>query len=237
MNGKAQNYGNQVALNGGIEGAIGKLIRVTEGGLSEGPWVLSVSSDIIPAPENELDTPFLGPIVRGTFGSGGVAHKFEIDAKPDSVIGLPGSSVDCDALWDQLLMFDDLSDFTKYTTTRTGLLPIQALVNGTVKHGIPSVANATRTIAVRTNGITEYILTIPAFANEFMWYPGVNGTYSHLDAITLQSGVFDITRYTTAEVKAIRDGGGFIPIPGSATRVRVEINDRGVFFNHFGLNL
>jgi hypothetical protein len=242
-----QNFGNQATIFGSNPGDSRKLLRVpgshgTPESAAQWPWLVALSAKLT----DDANTAQLGPVLVGNFGVGGASHNFECDAKPDSVIALPGVSLDLNVQWDFRYVLN-------LTTNRLDKvqsvvdLPTQAIVKATAKHGYPSSPNATRSINVSaSNGgaPVNYKLQTPAFSNSYMLYIASDDeatAYSNITRIRFNNLSFQVTSITGTELLAIRNAGQTFPIPGLVDNITVFVatnpGDAGQVVHSFGLNL
>lgn len=236
MTTKDQNFGNQVKLLGSNIGDTRKLIRVSEiakEDITHRPWLIAVSCTV----ESTNLAAFGTPVAKGTFGSGGVTHTITFDVKPDTLIALPGTSVDLDVYWDDIFLQDSsVPPRAKATRPVASGMPTSAVITASAKQGSVSTPNATRTMffSIGTPA-TGVIFEIPKFSSSMMVYPIVEADYATTSIVFFAdpNGAFPIASYTGAVLQAVKNAGGFIPIPGSASHMQMivvgEANPRAMF--------
>lgn len=250
---RSQNVGNIVSLDGSNPNSSGKLVRVDDDSGDQVPWLFSVSSTIIPTESSDARENIIIPVAKGFFGPGGATQNFECDAKPDSILSLPGTTADVKAVWDRILEYTAfvgpaVYDVVNQVTTVDGhnALPRSAQVTGGVKHGSPATPSATRTRVFTQVGNAPHnsLFIIPPFSNSLMLYLQTDANYAGLTFLTFfttTSGTGQIISYTGAQVLAFKNAGVAIPIPGTATSVGLLsalplLANRACFLS-FNLNL
>lgn len=240
---RSQNVGNKVVLSGSRPDGTGTLFRVDDDSSSQVPWLASIKSVL--GPGQSFTT--LGPIIKGQFGVGGITHDFEADAKPDSILTLPGTTAYVNTVWDQAFIFTD-NGANPDTVQRVrefgghSLLPESAIVQGGVKHGSPVTPNATRTFVFRTQGGANHAMLFdcPAFSNTVTLYAANDAAYANFTLEFLAAnGIAGsiITHFTGAQLLAFKNAGQPIPIPGGAIQVLLSSNANVAGNLMFGLNL
>lgn len=237
---KRQNYGNQGTLVASNPGGTVKLIRVSqldEVDINHWPWLVTCSSRV----NNVTNVGAFGtPVAKASFGSGGISHNVTFDCRPDTLIALPGTSVDVDIVWDDVFT-QGTGNVAIPTRPTSSQLPDSAIIKASCKQGIPSLPNASRTMFFAINAALPVKFEIPAFSQEFMLYLAVEADYADPGCLVTFNadpvGAFPITTVTGAALKAIKDAGQFYQIPGTATNAVMttpgESNPRAMF----GLNL
>lgn len=233
-----QNFGNQVTLLGALPNQTWKLIRVRDEQVMAQPWLITCSGSVV-YPVSAA----VGPVARGIFGSGGVTHYVEFDVKPDSLIALPGTSVDLDVGWDAALVAtsNGAAPATIVKSTNFApfgdVLPTSAKIVASAKHGLPSVPNSTRSFFLYVNAAVSTVinLDVPPFANELNIYAGAAANYAaNIANLRLVSSNVSSAEYSGAELAAFFTSGTPIPLYGGVDKI--QLNTLGPGANSFRLS-
>lgn len=235
------NLGSRAVLDGLQNDSSAKLIKAVDYSESYFPWLITVTAE----QTSGATTALLGPIVSGEFGVGSVVQTVEFDAKPDTVIALPGVSVDLTARWDYLLQYSNAGappvDIVSKIRSTGGfsLLPLTAVVKATAKHGIPSYPNATRTISAQAVGAGNHTcdMTVPPFVTSFDVSVPNDVDYGNITSLYLIGTNFVRVTYTGAQLLALKNAGSPVPIPGGIDRMQWVLSAPINWFTSFRLNL
>lgn len=244
---RSQNVGQKADLDGANPNSEGLLVRVDDDDANQVPWLLTIRSTVVPPPVAITNIPFLGPIIKGFWGTGGVTYNFECDAGPDSILTLPGTTAQVKAMWNQVVLANPAGGVNPDTFTlvrsdgANNFLPASAIVYGGVKHGSPVTPNATRTVPVSLQAGAAHllILDLPAFSNGLHFLCQTDAAYASFTRIEFYTSGFSQTliTYSAAQLLAFKNAGVAVPIPGSATRIGIIAPGAALAFLVYDLNL
>lgn len=224
------NYGKAAILLGANPSGSEKLLKIDRD--TKDPLVVAVSTIYQGIGSGTgLQT---GVRVSGIFGSGGATARVLFDAKPDSNIMLPGSSVDLDVSWDPTYQGTAANSGGKPAQAiQAGLLPTQANVSAVAVSGQTSRGNATKTDYFNVFAAGNWLLECPPFVDKFVLYTALDASYANittvefLTASEVAAGPQVVMTYTGAQLLALKNTGAAIIVPGNVSAVRVTTSAGG----------
>lgn len=214
------NWGSRARLLNTKPNEVVKLIRIE--GTGDSPWIVSVSTTITGAAIAGT-----GVRVSGNFGSGGSFNRVEFDAAPDQSIMLPGAAIDLDVGWDPIYQCNLGNSGGKATEVIVaGILPDSADVSAVACRGESIRGSATRTQFVDISAAGNWIVKIPPYANDLAVAVDLDANYPTITLLEFltsdnAAALQVIVSFTGAQLLALKNAGGTIPVPGNAVAVRI----------------
>jgi len=215
------NWGSTVKLFGNRPEEKVKLLRLT--GPGDSPWLASVSAKF---PPDAAPGGVTGVRVTGRFGSGGGSMPVDFDAKPGTMIQLPGQSIDLDVGW--------APEYTGSAASTGGAIEVfitpsvASRVEGAAVacHGEAARGAATSTLSVQLLVAGNWILPIPPFADAFTFYNLADAAYANVTSLEfgtspIVGGFAPIVTFTGAQLLALKNAGIAAPVPGIAAAMRI----------------
>lgn len=212
-------HGSSYTLKGANPADGGKLIKCDNE--ADAPWQLAVGANY---PQGaSLGTQATGAVAKGTIGNGGATVNVEFDCKPDTTLGLPGSSIDLDVSWSPQITLTAGNLFI-FEQPVSANLPVELRVNAVASLGVPSRGSATRTYLVDTTigAGGPFRLPIPPFADQLAVLMPTDAAYADITTLTFASGR-PIVQYTGAQLLALKNAGQLVPVPGTAVTANLVL--------------
>lgn len=211
---RTNDFGSDADLIGANPEQVAKLIRC--GNNQSLPWSLAVSC-VLP-PGASLATMQTGVLATGQVGNGGVNINVEFDCNPDTIISMPGPSIDLNAGWAPwLVCTPGTGDFIFQHPTnafRPSSMKVKAIAS---LNQLPARGTASRSFFIDASGGAggPYRLPIPPFAETLHVLCNAEADYAAITSVIFASGTGIVT-YTGAQIAALKNAGLGLPVPGTA---------------------